>query len=62
MRYYNIWFGNLGGTPEDIMRCIEPVSELLKPFYYRQCARPRGHGLEGLYCKQHAKFHPKVVS
>ena len=25
-----------------------------------QCSRKRGHGRDGLYCKQHAKRHPEA--
>ncbi len=48
-------------TPEDIIRCIEQVVEPGRygAFYPHQCSRPRGHGPDGLRCKQHAKMMEK---
>ena len=42
--------------PEDMTRCVESVRD----GYYepRQCARKRGYGEAGEYCRQHAKWHP----
>lgn len=37
----------------DPARCIRYVSETGWHFY--QCSRKRGHGPEGLFCKQHGK-------
>ena len=49
-RRYGAWAGNPAGTPEDPFKCIEVV-----PDGYRscQCSRKRGHGPDGLYCRQH---------
>ena len=45
MRYY----GNTR-KPEDVNRCAVEV------YCDWQCKRPRGHGKDGLMCKQHAKY------
>ena len=47
------------GNPEDPKRCVVEVAE--RPHYIQrsQCSRKRGHGKDGLYCKQHAKQHAK---
>lgn len=42
--------------PEDPACCIEPVTPK-GWFKVRQCCRKRGHGPDGLYCRQHAKKH-----
>jgi hypothetical protein len=39
---------------KDPTRCIE---EVWSPGYPQQCSRKRGHGPDGLHCKQHAKKH-----
>ncbi len=53
MNYYGQWAGDKKGVPEDKTRCIKGV---FGDFHYtHQCNRKRGHGPEGLYCKQHAK-------
>ena len=51
---FGIWSGCPKGVPEDKTRCIEEVWGKWLP---HQCQRKRGHGLDGLYCKQHAKKH-----
>ncbi len=53
MRVYGSWAGNEKGVSEDITRCIKKVFG--DSFINHQCSRKRGHGPEGLYCKQHAK-------
>ena len=53
-RRYNVWGGNPDGYPENKTRCIEEVAERGGWLFY-QCQRKRGHGPDGLYCKQHAK-------
>ena len=43
------------GVAEDPARCVEEVSRRATfGRDYSQCARPRGHGPDGLYCRQHA--------
>jgi len=56
-RMYNKWAGNPKGTPEDPTRCIAFVA-YDGGWHFRQCSRKRGHGLNGEYCKQHAKRFP----
>lgn len=45
---------NPKGIPEDPERCIKDVHNW-KGWHILQCSRKRGHGVEGLYCKQHGK-------
>ena len=56
-RRYGEWVGNLDGVPEDTARCAASVRAQFRPGGH-QCCRNRGHGKDGLYCKQHAKRHP----
>lgn len=49
-RTYDLWAGDKKGIPEDRARCIE---EVWGCFSSSQCCRKRGHGKDGLYCKQH---------
>lgn len=51
---YGEWAGNEKGSPENKTRCIEEVCGDFA--YFHQCSRKRGHGPDGLYCKQHAKL------
>jgi hypothetical protein len=41
------------GNPEHTGDC---VVEVWQDFWSYQCSRKRGHGPDGLYCKQHAKM------
>lgn len=50
LRRYNVWAGNPNGVPEDVTRCIREIGGLAHQY---QCMRKRGHGPDGLYCKQH---------
>ncbi len=52
-RRFGCWGGCPDGQPEDPSRCTEEVwgGQIGTP---RQCSRRRGHGPDGLYCKQHA--------
>jgi len=43
------------GIPEDPTRCVATVADETGWHFY-QCKRKRGHGSDGLYCKQHAKI------
>jgi len=56
-RRYGAWGGCPMGQAEDPTRCIEEVWPSDTTWYPRQCSRKRGHGPDGLYCKQHAKKH-----
>jgi len=40
---------------EDKTRCIERVWGTERFSTYHQCQRKRGHGPDGLYCKQHSR-------
>ena len=55
-RRYGFWAGNPKGYPENVTHCIEdvypPGRHSMIPY---QCARKRGHGKTGLYCKQHSR-------
>ena len=55
-RVYGQWAGNQKGTLENTTKCIEEVwyqvGKMLS--LSRQCSRKRGHGPEGVYCRQHA--------
>ena len=55
MRKYGVWAGNPRGRPENTTRCIANVSDGTGWHWY-QCSRKRGHGPDGLYCKQHARM------
>jgi hypothetical protein len=54
-RRYGEWAGNPKGRPEDKTRCIEEVWPRANTWVPYQCSRPRGHGPDGLWCKQHAR-------
>ena len=56
-RRYGVWFGCPMGQAEDPTRCIEEVWPSNGTWIPCQCSRKRGHGPDGLYCKQHAKKH-----
>lgn len=57
LRRYGEWAGNPKGFPENIAFCVEEVQASGTWPHYHQCNRKRGHGPDGLYCKQHAKKH-----
>ncbi len=53
-RRYDAWAGNPAGVAEDPTRCVETVADASLRFtHYCQCRRKRGHGPDGLYCRQH---------
>jgi hypothetical protein len=52
---YGVWNGCPQGQAEDPTRCIEEVWPHSGGWIPYQCCRKRGHGPDGLYCKQHAK-------
>jgi len=54
-RRYGVWRGCPQGQAEDPTRCIEQVWPSDGTWIPHQCSRKRGHGPDGLYCKQHAK-------
>lgn len=49
----------VNGCPEDVVCCIEKVYPPGRWMSSKQCSRKRGHGPDGLYCKQH---DPKRVA
>jgi len=53
LRIYGSWAGNPTGHKEDVTRCIESVYGNERGAIPHQCDRKRGHGEDGLYCKQH---------
>lgn len=55
LRRYRVWAGCPGGIKEDTTRCICSVRDQGRSPLSSQCSRKRGHGPDGLYCKQHAK-------
>jgi hypothetical protein len=59
MRIYGCWAGNSRGTEEDPTRCTAEVPEGGRSPLFHQCNKKRGHGPDGLYCKQHANLLAK---
>lgn len=54
MRRYGESAMNPRGFKENPTKCVEEVWER-SGWHSYQCRRLRGHGPDGLYCKQHAK-------
>ena len=54
---YGSWAGSPNGRPYNEGRCAYDVWGD-RAWYPRQCCRKNGHGINELYCKQHAS---KVV-
>lgn len=52
-RIYGDWAGNPKGNPERRGDCI--VQVCWDRMIDHQCTRKRGHGPDGLFCKQHAR-------
>lgn len=57
-RRYGQWAGDPDGRVEDLTRCAYEVFSNERGALHHQCYRRRGHGEDGEYCKQHAKWHP----
>lgn len=55
---YAAWAGFPEGNKPDFSRCCEEVWSRERWSRHYQCTRPRGHGPDGAYCKQH---DPEVV-
>lgn len=53
---YNTWAGNPKGRPYVEGQCAYDV---YRNYLSYQCARKNGYGINGLYCKQHAKWNPE---
>ena len=58
-RRYGCWAGDPEGNPEDKDRCVAEAYDRSGFGHFYQCLRKRGHGPDGLYCKQHAKMVEK---
>ena len=52
-RIYGQWAGDPNGRKEDESLCIEEVWSNDRWSKGYQCLRKRGHGPNGLFCKQH---------
>ena len=52
LRVYGYHFAH---TREDLTRCAVETTPSRRGDHPTQCSRPRGHGPDGLLCKQHAK-------
>lgn len=50
---YGAWAGLPAGHKPDFTRCCEEVASRERWTRWSQCNRPRGHGPDGAYCKQH---------
>lgn len=62
-RRYGVWNGCPMGKPENPIQCIKEVwPSGSYGWVPHQCSRKRGHGPDGLYCKQHAKKHNMEVN
>lgn len=61
LRVYGEWAGNPKGQLENIEYCVESVYRNGR-MIEAQCSKKRGHGKDGLYCKQHAKHNPQEAS
>lgn len=53
-RRYRCWAGNPAGRRENKLNCIASVADGGRSVLSHQCARKRGHGPSGEFCKQHA--------
>lgn len=54
MRRYNKHYDQPRGVPELPDRCVVEVDHCAMA--HIQCARKRGHGPNGLFCRQHAEL------
>ena len=45
---------------DDSRQCVRTVRNV--PWYRYQCTRKRGHGPDGLYCKQHGKIRDREIA
>jgi len=50
---YGTWAGSPDGNAYDPDQC---AYEVYSAWGFYQCSRKNGHGINGLYCKQHAKM------
>jgi hypothetical protein len=54
---YGAWSGSRGFRYRE-GRCAFEVFPNKRGALHHQCERRNGHGLNGLWCRQHAKWHP----
>lgn len=54
-RRYGKWAANPRGFPENPTKCVYEVYARYPEYTGHQCCRKRGYGVNGEYCKQHAK-------
>ena len=62
IRRYGCWAGMPRGVAEDITKCIKEVYPAGRSIIPSQCNRKRGHGANGLYCKQHARMQERHLT
>lgn len=55
---YRVWGGQPRGVAYDPELCAEDVQDGGRSPLSHQCCRKNGFGDRGLFCKQHAKWHP----
>jgi hypothetical protein len=53
-RHYGVWAGDPQGNSEVPAHCVAAVHDAFTHRFH-QCSRKRGHGRDGLFCRQHAK-------
>ena len=58
-RRYGKWAANPNGDAEDVTQCVQGVSPQWCRWLTLQCSRKRGHGPDGLYCRQHATLRKR---
>lgn len=56
---YGTWAGRPSGDAYDPDCCAYQVFSEERSVVHHQCRRKNGHGIERLYCKQHAKMVKK---
>lgn len=56
---YGCWAGNPKGSAYREGSCAYEVQETGRGMNFYQCQRKNGHGIAGLYCKQHARMIDK---
>lgn len=56
---YGAWAGDPQGRKPDFNRCCQEIWTRERWSRHMQCSKPRGHGPDGAYCKQH---DPEVVA
>lgn len=57
---YGAWAGDPKGHAPNFTRCCAEVCSRERFSRFYQCTKPRGHGPDGAYCKQHDPVVAKV--